>query len=230
MDIKCPHCGTEYEIGQSECGMFATCQICGKDFVMGASKESQIQQDESADAICPYCKTVYEVGSDWRGKLVACEACGRNFTIGLELAHRIPFATDDSRRQKELVRQRKENESAKRFFSLQGRASRKEWWIVTTVSGLLLILIGILVVSAENMSIDSEDFEITVGCLALANLVVTTPVSVRRFHDMNLSGWFVIVLYLITIIPARCLGFANLWLGLQKGTRGDNAFGADPLL
>lgn len=35
MNIKCPHCGTEYEIGQSGFGKFVNCQVCGKGFVAG---------------------------------------------------------------------------------------------------------------------------------------------------------------------------------------------------
>lgn len=38
MDIKCPHCGTEYEVGQREFGKYVTCQICNKGFVAGTIK------------------------------------------------------------------------------------------------------------------------------------------------------------------------------------------------
>ena len=36
MNIKCPHCGTEYDIEQREFGKYVTCQVCGKGFVAGA--------------------------------------------------------------------------------------------------------------------------------------------------------------------------------------------------
>lgn len=34
MDIKCPHCGTEYEVGVEDSGRAQTCQICGKRFLV----------------------------------------------------------------------------------------------------------------------------------------------------------------------------------------------------
>ena len=34
MNIKCPHCGTEYGVEQREIGLQAECQICGKGFVI----------------------------------------------------------------------------------------------------------------------------------------------------------------------------------------------------
>ena len=41
MSIKCPHCGTEYDIAQHEFGKFVTCQICGKGFVTGAKAQAK---------------------------------------------------------------------------------------------------------------------------------------------------------------------------------------------
>lgn len=35
MNIKCPHCGTEYEVAQKDFGRFTTCETCGKGFVIG---------------------------------------------------------------------------------------------------------------------------------------------------------------------------------------------------
>ena len=40
MDIKCPHCGTEYEVEKQDIGRFVTCESCGKGFVAGTSKSS----------------------------------------------------------------------------------------------------------------------------------------------------------------------------------------------
>lgn len=42
MDIKCPHCGTKYEIDTSEYGRFVKCEACGKGFVAGTARKSQI--------------------------------------------------------------------------------------------------------------------------------------------------------------------------------------------
>lgn len=37
MNIKCPHCGTEYDAEESEYGRFVKCEVCGKGFVAGTS-------------------------------------------------------------------------------------------------------------------------------------------------------------------------------------------------
>ena len=37
MDIKCPHCGAEYEVEKKDMYHYATCEACGKGFVMGAA-------------------------------------------------------------------------------------------------------------------------------------------------------------------------------------------------
>lgn len=37
MNIKCPHCRTEYDAEESEYGRFVKCEICGKGFVVGTS-------------------------------------------------------------------------------------------------------------------------------------------------------------------------------------------------
>lgn len=44
MNIKCPHCGTEYDIEQREFGKYVTCQVCGKGFVAGVLSERSGEQ------------------------------------------------------------------------------------------------------------------------------------------------------------------------------------------
>ena len=41
MDIRCPHCGTEYEAENRAYGKFVNCQVCGKGFVAGAGTGTQ---------------------------------------------------------------------------------------------------------------------------------------------------------------------------------------------
>lgn len=36
MNIKCPHCGTEYEIEKKDMYRYTKCQVCGKGFVVGS--------------------------------------------------------------------------------------------------------------------------------------------------------------------------------------------------
>lgn len=47
MDIKCPHCGAEYEVEKKDMYHYTTCEVCGKGFVIGATT-SLLSSDESA--------------------------------------------------------------------------------------------------------------------------------------------------------------------------------------
>ena len=51
MNIKCPHCGTEYEVEKQDMYRYTKCQVCGKGFVVGATSsllaESSVAQPSS---------------------------------------------------------------------------------------------------------------------------------------------------------------------------------------
>ena len=230
-NIKCPHCGTEYEVEREWYGLYTTCESCGKGFVVGTSGRphnnmAKEKLENIIKATCPYCGVLYEMGREWYGKMVACDACGKHFTIGISKFRQALNAGSD---QKTVEARKKDDYAARKFFSLHGRAGRKEYWITSLVTTLLLTVIGVL--ACVELSTSSEDFNETVGILALVNIILITPVSVRRLHDLNLSGWFVLVIYLLQLIPIRGTSYACLYLlGIQKGTQGDNAFGSDPLL
>ena len=36
MDIKCPHCGTEYDVEKQDMYRYTKCEVCGKGFIVGA--------------------------------------------------------------------------------------------------------------------------------------------------------------------------------------------------
>ena len=41
MNVKCPHCGTEYEAGKNQMYRYTKCSVCGKGFVAGATTSLQ---------------------------------------------------------------------------------------------------------------------------------------------------------------------------------------------
>ena len=61
------------------------------------------------------------------------------------------------------------------------------------------------------------------GVLMLASFIPGLAVTVRRFHDQDRSGWFV----LLSLIPIVG-GLIMLVFMLLPGTAGQNRFGADP--
>ncbi len=98
------------------------------------------------------------------------------------------------------------------YFNVQGRASRSEYWWFFLFNCLVHLVLGLLSLGTLN---------------AIYELFVLAPqitVSVRRHHDGNRSGWW-LLLYIIPLI-----GFlVHLYWFIQKGTDGPNSFGEDPL-
>jgi uncharacterized membrane protein YhaH (DUF805 family) len=101
------------------------------------------------------------------------------------------------------------------LFSFQGRVTRKSYWMFA------LAVIGVMVVASV------VDVVVTGGSpvvTALAALVVVWPslaVQVKRWHDRDKSGWWV----LIALVPVVGPVWALIENGFLAGTTGDNRFG-----
>jgi uncharacterized membrane protein YhaH (DUF805 family) len=105
------------------------------------------------------------------------------------------------------------------FFSLQGRVNRRTFWLygvlallaLGTVSMALLEIAGVHPVRAERW----------------ANLLIAWPaiaISVKRWHDRDKSGWWV----LIVLVPLIGQLWALIDNGFLRGTPGPNRFGPEP--
>lgn len=107
----------------------------------------------------------------------------------------------------------------KNYFGFSGRARRKEYWMFALLSAVISIALGIvdaIIGSAGSIGV--------LGLLyTLAVLIPSLAVSVRRLHDTDRSGWWL----LIGLVPL--IGAVVLLVFLaSEGTRADNRFGADP--
>ena len=108
----------------------------------------------------------------------------------------------------------------KNYFGFSGRARRKEYWMFTLVHALISITLAI--VDAVISSGESD-----IGVLGLlytfAVLIPSLGVSVRRLHDTNRSGWWLLIA-LVPLIGALVL----LVFVLTEGNHGNNTYGEDP--
>lgn len=93
----------------------------------------------------------------------------------------------------------------KKYITFNGRASRKEYWSYILVFYILFI-IAIGIDNFVNTNIFGP-------LLTIVFLLPTIAVSVRRMHDVNKPGWFV-------LIPIY-----NLILTLTPGDLQENKYG-----
>lgn len=109
-----------------------------------------------------------------------------------------------------------------KFIDINGRARRSEyWWFF--LFNVLVQIVATVFDSALGMGGPQS-----VGLLApLASLALLLPAitaSVRRLHDRDMSGWWMLIVFF------PILGFiALIVIFVMKGTEGENRFGPDPL-
>ena len=102
----------------------------------------------------------------------------------------------------------------KKYFVFEGRASRSEyWWFQLIVSPSYFI----------STILENEIGYFFLG-ITLFTLIPAISAGVRRLHDTNRSGFFL----LISFIPFIG-GLVLLFFLIPEGTKGKNRFGPDPL-
>jgi uncharacterized membrane protein YhaH (DUF805 family) len=109
----------------------------------------------------------------------------------------------------------------KRYADFQGRSRRKEYWMFA-----LFIFLVSIVLTMVDMGMGTgtpTGFGILSGLFSLAILIPSIAVGVRRLHDTDRSGWWILI-GLIPLIGAIVL----LVFYVQDGTPGPNKFGASP--
>jgi len=120
----------------------------------------------------------------------------------------------------------------RRYAEFSGRSRRKEFWLFFLFQILVSTAIGIVFgrptyeTSAGFFGI-STLYNSTGGVVqnlfALAMFIPNLAVAVRRLHDIDRSGWFLLLLF----VPI--LGWFTLFvMYCLDGNRGYNRFGPDP--
>ncbi len=111
----------------------------------------------------------------------------------------------------------------KNYANFEGRARRKEYWSFILV--YMMIYLPLYIFTIVSMASENPGFGIA-GILlvifALGMFIPNLAVAVRRLHDVNKSGWFI----LIGLIPL--VGLYLLVLMFTEGTNGPNEYGKDP--
>jgi len=133
----------------------------------------------------------------------------------------------------------------RRYTDFQGRSSRSEYWWMGLFNFLVIMLCVILMVvlggGFENLDAAMEgggDMPpgalIPIGLMMLYFLVILIPgiaLVVRRFHDLNQSGWLYLAFIVVGLIPLVGLlaSLAMIIWFCMRGTVGPNKYGEDPV-
>ncbi len=104
----------------------------------------------------------------------------------------------------------------KKYVDFSGRARRKEYWFFFLFNIIIMIVLTAI------------DAMLGLGFLgliyALAVILPAISVTIRRLHDTDRVGWWI----LIGLVPVVG-GIILLVFMVLPGTSGDNQFGPDPL-
>ena len=109
-----------------------------------------------------------------------------------------------------------------KYATFEGRARRREYWYF--VLFYCLALVALAIVDGITGTFDEEvGIGLLSGLFALATFIPAISVAVRRLHDTNRSGWWL----LIGVIPLVG-SIVMLVFTLQDSQPGANRFGPNP--
>ena len=132
-----------------------------------------------------------------------------------------------------------------RYAQFNGRASRSEFWYFALFSLIISIIFAVLdsvlgtgytyeVATNSLATATTEAASVsvtqTIGYLqsfyALAVMIPTIAISIRRLHDLGKSGWWI----LLGVIPlVNLIGiFVLLFFYVQDSQPGENEYGPNP--
>lgn len=132
----------------------------------------------------------------------------------------------------------------RRYAQFSGRSRRKEFWMFMLLNFIVMIVASGLIISGVGGAESMEQIALgaaTGGPLAilggiiwlvwfLAAFIPGIAVTVRRLHDRNMSGWWYLGFFLLSLIPfiGVIVSIGFLVVLVLDGTTGPNRFGDDP--
>jgi uncharacterized membrane protein YhaH (DUF805 family) len=119
----------------------------------------------------------------------------------------------------------------KLFFSFDGRVSRTPYWLVLLTvllidAGTFCVVGGFEFLDGDTMAFERKGpGRFWALLVVLPSLWAGLVVSVKRWHDRNKSGWWI----LVSLVPMVGWLWQLTECGFLRGTVGPNRFGQDPL-
>ena len=112
-------------------------------------------------------------------------------------------------------------EVLKKYARFDGRAGKKEYWYFSLFSFIIIVVLSVIDMMTGTFN-DTVGLGLLSGIYTLAVLIPSIAVTVRRLHDTDRSGWWL-------LINATLIGvIVFLVFTAQDGTPGDNQYGSNP--
>ncbi|NNM71966.1 DUF805 domain-containing protein [Enterovirga aerilata] len=106
------------------------------------------------------------------------------------------------------------------LFGFEGRIGRKAYWFAVVV-----LLAAALAASVVDWLLFGRSNSLASMVVGLVSFVASIAVAVKRWHDRDKSGWWVLIVF----VPVIGWIWAFVENGFLRGTPGPNRFGPDPL-
>jgi uncharacterized membrane protein YhaH (DUF805 family) len=113
-------------------------------------------------------------------------------------------------------------EALKKYAVFGGRSRRKEYWYFVLFSVIVSLVLSAIDALLGTFS-SSTNVGLLGGIYGLAIIVPSIAVSVRRLHDIDRTGWWILI-NLVPIVGSIVL----LVFYVLDGTPGQNRFGPNP--
>jgi uncharacterized membrane protein YhaH (DUF805 family) len=135
------------------------------------------------------------------------------------------------------------------FFAFNGRINRGKFWLAMLVLAVIHLIFYVIANLTDNTALDAVS-----GMMTIVLGILSLAVGVKRLHDRNKSGWYLVLFYIVPCILltagmvfgtimedstmiANVLGlmafaifiWAFVELGCLRGTVGANQHGPDPV-
>ncbi|WP_343613102.1 DUF805 domain-containing protein [Novosphingobium sp.] len=116
----------------------------------------------------------------------------------------------------------------KRYFDFAGRSQRKEYWMFVLLGVIVQLVLDGGLGGSYSVLLgfrSTPNFAATAlsGLFGLVSIIPSLAVGIRRLHDTDRSGWWLLI-GLIPLVGTLIL----LYFVVSDGTPGPNRFGEDP--
>ena len=113
----------------------------------------------------------------------------------------------------------------RKYAEFNGRARRQEYWMFFLMNFLIVVLIGILggIVSALLGKLGGLISSVFSSLYAIFIFIPGIAVTVRRLHDTNKSGWWI----LLNLIPPLGQLILLIFMVIDSDPN-DNTYGPNP--